>query len=356
MSEAASHAARMEALRLIRDSAGAVLAGDLRRIRALRFTPLGFDPAVLRRMGELGWIALRLPEALGGSGLGMAEACALAEELGAGLVPEPLIPAQLSAALLAAAGEMALLERLLAGECYIATAWQEAPDAIAAPGGAGPRLFVPAARAAAFFLMPRREGTALALELLPAGAQTLEVRPLQDGGHAARFEPLLAGGRRIAASVEPALDAALEEAALATAAMLLGIAGRAHALTLAHLRTRRQFGRPIGSFQALQHRAVDQRVMLALTRASLEAAAAAWDADANPAARRAAVSRAKARASETALRITREAVQMHGAIGYTDEGDIGLYLRRAMVLANAFGSAALHRRRFLALAGEEEAG
>lgn len=128
----------------------------------------------------------------------------------------------------------------------------------------------------------------------------------------------------------------------------LGTMERAFAMTLDYLRARQQFGRTIGSFQALQHRAVDLRIAIALTRASVEAAAMTLDGGQALAECQAAVSRAKARAAEAALLLTRAAVQLHGAIGYTDEYNVGLCMRKAMVLANAFGSAAAHRRRFMA--------
>ena len=129
---------------------------------------------------------------------------------------------------------------------------------------------------------------------------------------------------------------------------------RAFAMTLTYLKTRQQFGKPIGSFQALAHRAADLKIQVALTRASVEAAAVTLDTSSVTAVRRAAVSRAKARASDAAMRITREAIQMHGGIGYTDEYDVGLYLRKAMVLANLFGSAELHRARYAELATEDD--
>ncbi len=336
---------RAESLRMIRDSAAAVVRrGDLSRIRALRFTHAGFDPAVLRQVGELGWIGLRVPEARGGIGLGMAECCALMEELGRGLVPEPLIPAMLSAALLSASGDP-LLDRVLAGEAYLPVAWQEAADRLDAPGTAAPRVFVPLARGAEAFLLPSGEG----LRVVPSAEAQLAVQETQDGGHVGTVRA--GAGRSLAAAP---LTAALDEAALATAAMLLGVMEEAFAMTLAYLRTRRQFGKPIGSFQALQHRAVDLKIQMALTRASVEAAAATLDSEAPAGMKRAAVSRAKARAAEAAMLVTRAAVQMHGAIGYTDEYDVGLFLRKAMVLANSFGSATLHRRRFAAEAPEEE--
>ncbi len=335
----------MSMVEMIRDSAGAVAprGGALTRIRALRFTRPGFDRAVWRQMAEMGWVGLRVPEDQGGTGLGMAEYCALAEELGRGLVPEPLVAGVLSAALLAACGDATGLEALLAGDALPLTAWQERADTLKAPGTPdAPRLFIPMAAGATGFLLPVQEDSTLALHAAEAAPEIIET---QDGGHYGTVAP---GGTRIGTLPVAALEQALDEAALANAAMLLGVMERSFAMTLDYLRTRQQFGKPIGSFQALQHRAVDLQIQVTLTRASVEAAAATLDAGARPAARRAAVSRAKVRAAEAALLVTREAVQMHGAIGYTDEYDVGLYLRKAMVLANQFGSAALHRRRFMA--------
>lgn len=347
---------RAESIRMIRDSAEAIVprGGDLARLRKLRFTEAGFDPAIWRQMGELGWIGLRLPEEKGGADLGMVECCALAEELGRGLVPEPLLQGMLSAAVLAAAGDEATLARLLSGEAYIVTAWQEAPDCLDVQGTANaPRLFLPLARAAQGFLLPVREGDALAVYALPAG-QELAIQQTQDGGHFGTLHADLDQARRLSSDVGTALADALDEAALATAAYLLGVMEQAFAMTLDYLRTRQQFGRPIGSFQALQHRAVDLKIQLALTRASVEDAAMTLDRETVPALRRAAVSRAKARAAEAAMLVTRQAVQLHGAIGYTDEYDVGLFLRKAMAEANLFGSASLHRRRFASLAPAEE--
>jgi len=343
---------REASLRMIRDSAAAVApeSAGLARARALRFTRPGIDPAVWRSMGEMGWIGLRLPEEAGGAGLGMAESCALLEELGRALLPEPLVAGALSARLLAAAGDGTLLPALLAGETLVVTAWQEAPDALDAPGSpAAPRRAIPMAAAAGTVLLPVREGAGLALHALESAHPAIQ--ETQDGGHVGTLPPGPHAGRRLAADLGAAMDLALDEAALGTAATLLGVMERAFAITLDHLRTRHQFGRPLGSFQALQHRAADLKIAIALTRASVEGAAASLDAGATGDARRAVVSRAKARAAEAALRVTREAVQLHGAIGYTDEADIGLFLRKAMTLANAYGSAALHRARFMRCGG-----
>ncbi len=346
---------RTESIRMIRDSAAAVAppGGDMKRVRGLRFTDPGFDRETLRRMGEMGWVGLRVPEERGGAGLGLGEACALAEALGAGLVPEPLIPCALSAGLLAALGGAGPLDRLLAGEAVVLTAWQERADTLEAPGTAdAPRRFVPMAAGADAFLVPVREGGKLALYAQPASGADLAVERTQDGGNLGTLRPDIGGAERLADDAEAALAAALDEAAMATSAYLLGVMDRAFAMTLDYMKTRQQFGRPIGSFQALQHRAADLAMQIALTRASVEAAAASLDAGAKGDARRAVVSRAKARAAEASLLVTRGCVQLSGGIGYTDDYDVGLYLRKAMVLANQYGSAALHRRRFMALAPE----
>jgi alkylation response protein AidB-like acyl-CoA dehydrogenase len=115
------------------------------------------------------------------------------------------------------------------------------------------------------------------------------------------------------------------------------------------MQIRRQFGHVIGSFQVLQHRAVDLYLELSLMRASMESAAALYDSEAPPLQKLAAVSRAKARASRGALMICRQAIQIHGANGYTDEADIGLFLRKTMTLVNLLGSERFHRARFLEL-------
>ena len=344
---------RGERIRLIRDSAGAIVpAGDLKRVRALRFREPGFDRAVWRQMCELGWLGLRVPEDAGGSGLGMREYCALAEECGAGLLPEPLIPCSIAARVLVGPE----LDRLLAGDAIVIPAWQEQANSLALDGGtvlrdgrvSGHKRFVPMAAGADAFLVSA--GGGLALVKRDAPGVTLAIDRTQDGGHYGTLTLERAPAQPLAGD----LAAAIEEATLATAAYLLGVMERAFAMTLSYLKTRQQFGKPIGSFQALAHRAADLKIEVALTRASVEAAAATLDTSAVAAVRQAAVSRAKARASDAAMRVARQAIQMHGGIGYTDEYDVGLYLRKAMVLANLFGSAALHRARYAQLALEDD--
>jgi alkylation response protein AidB-like acyl-CoA dehydrogenase len=143
---------------------------------------------------------------------------------------------------------------------------------------------------------------------------------------------------------------AAEAAVLGTSAELLGIMEGANARALDYIKTRVQFGRPIGAFQALQHRAVNQYVDVEVTRSLLYQAVHTIDAGSGSPAFASAV---KARCSSSALEVTKAAIQLHGAIGFTDEHDIGLYLKRAMTLASLWGTAAQHRARFARLAAEE---
>jgi len=344
---------RGESLRMIRDSAAGIAprTGDFKRIRALRFGEPGFDPVVWRQMCEMGWPGLRVPEDHGGSSLGVQAFCALCEELGACLVPEPLIQIAMAARLLPATH----LSTLLGGDRIIIPAWQERANSIE-PFGAtvlagnkvsGRKVFVPFAAGADAFLVTVPGQLALVAQDAPGLSVTIE--GTQDGGHFGTLQ----FDDTPAEPIEGDAGTALDEATLATAAYLLGVMDRAFTLTLEYLKTRQQFGRVIGSFQALQHRAADLSIQVALTRASIESAAVACDSTVDPAIRKAAVSRAKARASDAAMNVTRQCIQLHGGIGYTDEYDIGLFLRKAMVLSNLYGSAALHRTRFAAVAPEQ---
>ena len=341
---------RSESLRMIRDSAAGLAprTGDLRRIRALRFTEPGFDRDVWRQMCEMGWPGLLVSEELGGSGLGVQEFCALTEELGASLVPEPLIPVVFAAMLLPADH----LGTVLSGERIVLPAWQEKPHSIAMVGSCalsggrlhGRKMFVALAAGADAFLVTVTGGVALVERDAP-GVHTVSM-PAQDGGN---FATVTFDGA-LAEFIAGDAGEALEVAALATSAYLLGAMDRVFGITLEYLKTREQFGKKIGSFQALQHRSADLQIQLALTRAVVEAAARTMDTAKDPRVRQAAVSRAKARASEAASVMTRGCIQLHGGIGYTDAADPGLFLRKMMVLAPMFGSAALHRARYQAVA------
>ncbi len=342
---------REQRLRMIRDSAASLVPrdGDLTRVRRGRFTGSGVDRQAWREVCAMGWPALRLDEALGGSGLGMSEYAALLEALGRGLLPEPLIEAGLVAPLLPEDERVALLaaERLVlpAGIAY--------RDGRRRPRMQQGRLHgevahVHLAGAADAWLVACEQG--LALVERDADGVELLCEATQDGAHLARLRFRDAPARWLSGEVT---EQVLDEAALACAAYLVGLMDGAFERTLEYLKVRRQFGREIGSFQALQHRMVDLRIQIELSRAMVEQAAAAIDAGASESERQRQVSSARVRASEAALLVTRQAIQLHGGIGYTDEADIGLFLRRAMVLLNAHGSLAFHKARYAALLQRE---
>lgn len=346
---------RGESIRMIRDSAAGIAprTGDFKRIRGLRFTEPGFDRSVWREMCEMGWLGMLIHEDHGGSGLGVQEFCALTEELGASLIPEPLIPAAMAASLLP--GDH--LPDVLSGTKIVLPAWQETPHSIDTRGDGthvgngrvtGKKMFVPMAAGADAFLVTGRHGMALVQR--DASGVHLEIGQTQDGGNVGTLTLNNAPCEEIAGEAH----AALEVATLATSAYLLGLMDRVFGITLEYLKTREQFGRKIGSFQALQHRSADLKVQLELTRATVNAAAKTLDTSGDERVRQAAVSRAKARASDAASIMTRGCIQLHGGIGYTDAADPGLFLRKMMVLAPSFGGAALHRARFRSLAPETD--
>jgi alkylation response protein AidB-like acyl-CoA dehydrogenase len=144
-----------------------------------------------------------------------------------------------------------------------------------------------------------------------------------------------------------AVDALYNLALMALSTELLGVMEKAQEITFDYLRIRKQFGRPIGSFQALQHQAANLHIRIAGTRSLVFQVAANSDAYCIDPALAAAV---KAKASEDAMVVTEACIQLHGAIGFTDEHDIGLYLKRAMLLSSLLGNAAAQRRRYAAFA------
>ncbi|WP_084581257.1 acyl-CoA dehydrogenase family protein [Sphingomonas azotifigens] len=325
---------RTDRIEMIRDSASAVVSadGDVSRIRGLRFGDRDFDAATWQEMLALGWIPLLVPEDAGGAGLGMGEYCALAEIMGRGLVPEPFVAAVPAVAALPDAAR----DAVLAGHSLYLPALG---GNIAVRGGrlSGRCTGVLSARHADGFLILADTG----FWVVEAGDVTLTSVGAQDGRSIAT----------IAMSDSPARPATgdgltAERLRLGIAAELLGIGQRAFDITLDHLRTRQQFGRAIGSFQALQHRCADLLVQIELARAAVDAAARAFDSGRERDAIRQAVSRAKARAGDMAMLVTRQGIQLHGGIGFADESDIGLYLRRAMVLVNQGGSPGWHRKRY----------
>ena len=221
----------------------------------------------------------------------------------------------------------------------------------------GESRFIRPGRGATGWIVRAGTDAGEALFWLPAGdvpAQALQYEALTDGGDAAWLRlqrqtvgesQLLAEPGRASQVLRRAADAAL----IAIAAELLGVMRGAFSRALEHLRTRRQFGVAIGSFQSLQHRAVDLHLQHELTSACVERAARRFDEGAQAHELSLLAAHAKARASDAALLTSRETTQFHGAMGYTDECDIGLYFKRSLSLSAWLGNAPQQRQRYAEL-------
>jgi alkylation response protein AidB-like acyl-CoA dehydrogenase len=352
-------------LRTLRDSADAT----------------GFSRERWSEMASLGWPGIVLPEEHGGLGLGYAELGIVLQSLGRTLAPHPFLSTVVLAgtALLLGGTETQrkdLLPAIATGERILTLAHEEktrharhhvATRALATSTNDGFRLdgeksFVLDAHVADAMIVAARtsgdvdarEGITLFLVKRTAPGVTTQRLRLVDSRNAARVR--LAGVEVRRADVvgeidrgADLLDPMLDRATIALCAEMLGGVEEAFDQTIAYLKTRKQFGVPIGSFQALKHRAAHMFCELELSRSIVMEALRAIDAG------RADVpslaSAAKARLSDVFLLIANEAVQMHGGVGVTDELDIGFFLKRARVAQMTLGDAAHHRDRFARLNG-----
>ncbi len=368
--------------RMVRDAASSYCArdADLRRVRALRGMTPNHDPQAWKELARMGWLGARLPENLGGMALTNAQWALLLEQFGRSLAPEPLTATAVLAAGALLGGDNAALKdrwlpRLAAGEGLLALAWQDSAgsQAIQPPGAPitratardggwvldGGKCVVAAGDSANAFIVSAQGPDGLGLYLVrnDAPGLTVTTRKRVDGGGWSELalQGVAVGVADLVASPAVAsstLERVLDEGRFALSAELLGLMARALELSVDYIQMREQFGKKIGSFQALQHRAVDLFVLVELSRAVLRQTALRLDeAGIDPAARALAVSQAKARCSDAALKVAKGCIQLHGGIGYTDECNIGLFLKRAMVLSAWLGDAGAHRRRYGELAG-----
>jgi alkylation response protein AidB-like acyl-CoA dehydrogenase len=305
------------------------------------------DRALWAALLEVGVAGLPVPDKLGGAGASWREAAVVAEELGRAVAPVPFLGHAMSVAALLAVGEEDLLPELAAGE---RTATLAVPF-ITMPGAAWAGTHGLAdARTADVLLVP--VGTGASAELMAVEASTATMTPvlsLDMTRPLADLEVDLRAGGHVVARGEAACGAVehgLRIGAMLLAAEQVGIADRVLEMTVAYLKERRQFGRIIGSYQALKHRCADLWVAQTQARAVARYAAvcAATDAADLPVA----VALAKAHCGPVALRTAEEGVQLHGGIGFTWEHPAHLYLKRAAADAIALGSADRHRA---ALAG-----
>lgn len=325
------------------------------------------DRATWHSLAQLGWLGIAMPEALGGAGQGLPVAGLLSEVFGEHAFAEPFVEAALTPSILLSFGtheeSAAELRTVLAsGDRVLTVAWQERADEIdcyAEPvtimtGGrlSGRKVFTPAVEEDGILLVfaqAEQEPVIVAVDAQASGvrieryATALGHTSLVTFDQAATMSPVVQGER-----ARVALRTALDGARIAASAFLSGLAVAALRRTLEYVSQRRQFGRPIGAFQSIQHRCADLYIAVELARAAWTHAARLHDRAPGNVANAAAISAAKARASDVALTVARAAVQMHGAIGFTDETDIGVYMRAAMQYAAWLGGGAAHRRRFLA--------
>jgi acyl-CoA dehydrogenase len=342
-------------------------------LRALRDggDAVGFSRERWRELAELGLTGVIVPERYGGAGLGWAALGVLAEELGRTLAPLPWLSTTLAAGVLLAAGSeaqrQAELPRLCAGERLLTFAHDEGTrhrrlptetTATRSAGGfrvRGDKTMVLDGHVADAFIVSAASAGGVTLFLVDARAAGVAVERLHlvDSRNAARVRfDVTVGEDAVIGAVDRGgdiLDGVFDRAASALAAEMLGGCDELFARTLAYLKTRKQFGVVIGSFQALQHRAAHAHVELQLLAAIVEGALGACDGDAAELPLLACA--AKARAADVYTAIAAEAVQLHGGIGVTDELDIGLYYKRACVAATLFGDAAWQRDRFARLSG-----
>ena len=354
---------------------------SLKRIRALRDSndADGFSRDLWHEMAGLGWTGIVLPEKYGGSGLGYSHLMVVMEELGRGLMPEPMLATVLaSAALLLGGTEDQRRESLpgvAKGETILSFGHHEAgarfdpfhvETRAERSGGkwrlTGEKRLVPNAQSADRIVVTARtsgnsaERSGLTLFLVDRTARGVGVTPqrLVDSRGAAlvRLDGVEVAESAVVGEVDrggPLLAATLDRGTVALAAEMLGSMLAAFEMTLEYLKTRQQFGVLIGTFQALKHRAANVYTETELSRSAVMAACLALDEDSPKAPEL--VSLAKARVSDAFLLAANEAVQMHGGIGMTDEHDIGFFLKRARAAEMTFGDAAWHRRRYAELHG-----
>ncbi|MBW2290770.1 MAG: acyl-CoA dehydrogenase family protein [Deltaproteobacteria bacterium] len=349
------------------------------RMHELRDTEdaTGFSRALWKEMAEMGWTGIIFPEEFGGAGMAYGELGALLEECGRVLVPEPFMSTVLlggNAILLGGSDPMKkdLLPGVCSGDRILAMSFQEHgrfnPYAIATRAkrdGDGYRIdgrqqFVLDAHVADQLIVVTRtsgepgDRDGLTLFVIDADTAGLSIRRNQmlDGRNAADvlFEGVCVGAERVLGQIDcgaELLDAVFDRAAIGLSAEMLGSFEEAFERTLAYLKEREQFGVKIGTFQALRHRVVDMFVELELARSVVREALNALDEGREDVSQMA--SAAKARCSDVASLITKEAIQMHGGIGMTDEEEIGLFFKRAKAAELTLGDAIYHRDRYASL-------
>lgn len=327
------------------------------------------DRVRFRGLAELGLTSAFLPESAGGSAMPEGVAPLFAERFGWWLAREPFVEnVVLPSALAQRIGDAATAAAIADGQA-VCVAWQEGEfdraerrkvaTSLTREGSGwrlrGTKRFVMGAVASDRLLVLASTGTEPVVVLVPSSAAGVarNDKLLADGSHWSEIafdvhlgeDALRSHGK----NVSEALAGAIAVSNLALSGALYGLLSRTLAMTLDYLTTRVQFDRPIGAFQALQHRATDLYTHAQITRFLLGEAVDALREGVPERILETYASRTKARAADAALRIAKEGIQMHGAMGFSDEHDVGLYVKRILVLTAWLGGADWHRRHVAAL-------
>jgi hypothetical protein len=363
--------------RLLRESADRFVSetytADQRK--KIASEPLGFSADLWKQFAELGWLALPIAEAHGGLGGGAVEIGILMEAFGRGLVSEPyLSTVVIGASLIAACGteaqKQALLPKVADGSLYLAFAHSERQarfdladvraTATKTPDGwrlDGRKTAVLDGNAAGQIIVSARVSDGkLCMFLVPRGTRGLALRdfPRLGGGRACNLElngvqlpadALLGDGSDALAAIEAVIDRAMA----ALGAEAVGIMQTLLDQTLEYTKIRKQFGRPLSANQVIKHRLADMAMQCDEARSM--ALRAALMTDAEPVARSRAASGAKAKIGKCARFVAEQSVQLHGAMGVTEELDVGFYFKRLLAFDTLFGGSAYHYRRHAALGG-----
>ncbi len=340
-------------------------------VRAMAKSEAGFSSDLWRRVADLGWAGLAVPERFGGQGGGLVDLAVLFEEVGRVLLPSPLFATVALGALPLARAEEAetlrarVLPAVARGELRLTAALFESEGGVdveeiataarAVENGfsvSGTKAFVPDAEAAdAILVLARKESGERSFYYVEKGTPGLKIEPIStlDWG---RQSLLHLDDVRVAAESEIrglAPETVFDGATAILCSEMVGSAERTMELAVDWAKTRMQFGRPIGSFQAVSHKCADMLVGIESGRSLTYYACLAVDEGRSDA--RAAVSAAKAYLSDAFPRIAEACLQIHGGMGYTWEHDAHLYLRRARAAEVRFGDAEFHRERLLAAIG-----
>jgi len=349
----------------------------LEEVRRIADTPEGFSRELWKELGELGFLGLSIAEEHGGAGLGWVDLSLLLEETGRSLFPSPLISTLVAASLIADAGSdaqrSALLPGLADGSRVIVPALSERDESLdprdiallATEDGDALRLdghkhFVADAVQADSFVVGLRRGAdddALALAVVDAGAAGLTVEPYEPLDKTKRSAALRFDGVRVSPAdllsgttgAEAAIARAIDRGALAVTAEAIGTAEGALYTTVEFAKQRVQFGSPIGRYQGVKHPLAEAYVDIECLKSLCYYAA--WAIDATAENVPAAVSEAKALAADALPRIGVTGIQLHGAVGFTLEYDIQLYLKRSKWVRPAYGDEDAHCDRIATLGG-----